>query len=148
MSIKDISTAELLGMVSKEGVTISNLMEDNSNVREFLRELEITDGLTLVPTYIIYYRYKKVWRPHGTKLSKIAFFRKINKVFETKRTNSTRYYLLNEGVFDLSKESLDDARKFDKRYRNKIQKKGKPQKQSKAPSITEEIQSENASGLH
>ena len=54
MSIKDISTAELLGMVSKEGVTISNLMEDNSNVREFLRELEITDGLTLVPTYIIY----------------------------------------------------------------------------------------------
>lgn len=147
-NVKDLTIEQLIGIVSKEGKTISNLMDDKSNVREFLREYSVKDGSALVPNYKVYYDYCRKWKPAGKKLSKIGFLRKFSVVFEAKRNKDTRYYLLDKEAFDTSKESLDEAKEFDKRYRNKINKKTKQKKQSTASRITEEIQSENETGLH
>ena len=144
---KDLTIEELLGIVAQDGKAISNLMDDKSNVKDFLREYGITDGTTLVPNYKVYYDYCKKWKPQGKKLSKIGFLRKFSVVFNSKRTGTTRYYLLNEGVFQLDEGTLDEAKRFDKRYRNKT-KKTKQKKQSTISSTTEEVQSEDASGLH
>ena len=78
----------------------------------------------------------KEWNPHGKKLSKIQFFRVFNKAHKVKRTNTTRYYNLNQGAFNLEKEIMDEAKKFDKRYRKKIKEKNKQKIKSKIPSIT------------
>lgn len=106
------------------------------------------DGTTLVPNYVVYYHYCKKWKPTGKKISKIGFFRKFSQVYESTRTGSTRYYLLAEGVFDTSKEAIDEAKEFDKRMRNKIKKKNEQKKKSKVSSVAEEIQSDNETGLY
>ena len=136
---KEYTTEELTVIASKKGKAITTLANDNSNVKEFLREYVVKDGSTLVPNYIIYYSYCKKWRPTGNKLSKIGFLRKFSVVFEAKRTNKTRYYLLEEGVFDISEEALNEAKEFDKRSSNKIKRKNEQKKQSKISRITKEI---------
>lgn len=146
--VEDLSIEELLGIASKDGKVIPTLVHDNSNIRDFLREYDVTDGSALVPNYKVYHDYCKKWRPAGKKLSKIGFLRKFNVVFQSRRTKDTRYYLLNQGVFDTSEEALNEAKKFDERYRRKITKKREQKKQSQVSSTTEEIQSEDASGLH
>lgn len=130
---------QLLGIVDKDRRSVSNLMDDESNVKDFLREYCVTDGTTLVPNYKIYYDYCRNWLPKGRKISKIGFFRKFSQVYESKRTKGTRYYLIAEGVFELDEESINDAKEFDRRARNKIKKKNEQKKQSKVSSITEEV---------
>lgn len=132
-------------IVNQDGRTVSNLQDDKSNVKDYLREVSIKDGLTLVPNYFLYYHYCKEWKPTGKKLSKIGFLRKISIVFESKRTKNTRYYLLSGEAFNLNEESLNDAKEFDRRYRAK---KEKQKKQSKASSITEKVQPDNETGLY
>lgn len=146
--IEELSIEQLMGIASTDKEVISTLFEDKSNVRDFLREYGVTDGDALVPNYKVYYDYCKKWKPTGKKLSKIGFLRKLSIVFRTKRTNNTRYYLLNEGVFDLSEDALNEAKKFDERYRRKVAKKGIKKIESEVPSTSEEIQSEDASGLY
>lgn len=121
----ELSTQELLAIVEKDSSVITNLKDDKTNVKDFLREYCITDGPALVPGYKIYHDYTKLWNPGGKKISKISFFRTFNKVFKMQRTSTTRCYKLNIEVFDLSNESLEIAKKFDERYRKRITKRNK-----------------------
>ena len=147
-NIKEFTDKELAGIVEKDSTIIPTLTDDTSNVKDFLREYGVKDGATLVSNYKIYYDYCRNWRRHGNKISKIGFFRKFGRVFDSKRTGTVRYYLITEGVFETDKESLDEAKEFDRRMRNKIKKKNEQKKQGKVSRIAEEIQSENATGLH
>ena len=92
-----------MGIVAKDGTTVPSLVDDKSNVREFLREYDVKDGSALVPNYKVYYDYCRKWSPQGKKLSKIGFLRKFSVVFTTYRNRHTRYYLLDEEVFDTCK---------------------------------------------
>ena len=119
----ELTIEELLGIVTTDGTTISNLRDDKSNTAEYIREQGITDGNFLVPNYVIYYNYRKDWRPQGKKLSKIGFLRKFSVVFESHRKTNVRYYLLEPDPFDLTEQGLARAKDFDLRYRNKIKRK-------------------------
>ena len=130
---------ELLERVGMDSPTGFNLMDDKTNVKDFIREYCITDGPTSVPSFKIYYDYCKRWNPHGNKLSKIQFFRVFNKVHKVKRTNTIRYYNLNQGEFNLEKDSLDEAKRFDERYRKRIKEKNKQKIESKISGIAEKI---------
>jgi hypothetical protein len=141
MSVKDLTTEQLLDMVDKGSSTVSNLADDKSNVKDFLKERDIMEGDALIPNYKIYHDYCKEWNPRGKKLSKIQFFRTLSKIFESKRTKDTRYYLLAKEAFDLGKEAIDEAKRFDERYRRKISKKRQSQKTSEISSTPEEVQS-------
>lgn len=144
----ELTIEELMEVVGKDAKTVSNLRDDKSNVREFLREYGVTDGSTLVPNYKVYFDYCRKWRPQGKKLSKIGFLRKFSVVFESHRKTKVRYYLLDEGVFDISEEAINEAKEFDRRSRNKIRKKNKQKKQDKASRTAKEIQSQDEAGLH
>ena len=144
----ELTIEELMEVVGKDAKTVSNLRDDKSNVREFLREYGVTDGSTLVPNYKVYFDYCRKWRPNGKKLSKIGFLRKFSVVFESHRKTKVRYYLLDKGVFDISEEAIDEAKEFDKRSRNKIRKKNKQKKQDKTSRIAKEVQPEDETGLY
>ena len=146
--VTELTVDQLLGIATKDRETIANLIEDKTNVREFIREYGVMDGTVLVPNYKVYYDYCKKWKPTGKKLSKIGFLRKLSVVFESKRTKKTRYYLLNQGVFDIDKKGLNEAKKFDQRYRKKVNKKRKQKIESKISSIGEEVQSSDETGLY
>lgn len=141
--LDELTIEEIMGIASKDGKAVSNLTDDESNVKNFLRECGIKDGPTLVPNYKVYYDYCHKWKPNGKKLSKIGFLRKLSVVFESKRTKNVRYYLLNTEAFDISEESLNEAKEFDKRYRKKIKK-----KQHKKSRSTKTVQSDNETGIH
>ncbi len=137
--IEDLDIDTLLGIASRDGVDVSNLIGDTSNVADFLREYKVKDGDALVPNYKVYNDYCNEWKPAGQKLSKIGFLRKLSRVFKSKRDRGTRYYLLNKEAFSLDKDSLDEAKRFDKRYRNKI--KSKQKIKGEVSSNPEEVQS-------
>ena len=145
---KDLTHEQLTVIASKEGKVITTLVDDKSNVKEFLREYGVKDGSALIPNYKVYYDYCRKWKPTGRKLSKIGFLRKFSVVFESKRNEDTRYYLLTEEVFDTSEEAINEAKQFDRRYRNKIKKKNEQKKQGSVPSVAEEVQPKDETGLH
>ena len=125
--MSELTKEELLEIAKQKGSAVSNFMDDDSNISSFVREYGIKDGSTPIPNYQIYHEYFAVWQPTGrNKLSKIEFFRKFNKLFETKRSNSTRYYLLNKGVFSENKEVIDETKRQDKKRSER--KKRKPKK--------------------
>lgn len=145
----NLTIQELIGIATTDGPSIPTLADDKSNVVDFLREYRVTDGSTLVPNYKVYYDYCRVWQPESrNKLSKIGFLRKFSIVFRSTRTKDARYYYLDAEAFDMSKEALHEAKRFDERYRRRIAKKSKQTKQSKVSSTTEKIQSENETGLY
>lgn len=135
----ELSVDELLEIATKDGRTITNLMDDKTNVKEFIRDLGIKEGTCLVPNYKVYHDYQKLWRPQGKKLSKIGFLRKFSVVFSSTRTKTTRYYLLSPCIFDTDEGSINEAKTFDKRYRNKADKKAKQKIESKISSTRETI---------
>ena len=51
----ELTIEELLGIAAKDGTVIPTLVDDKSNVKDFLREYGVTDGSALVPNYKVYY---------------------------------------------------------------------------------------------
>jgi len=148
MTENEVTVDELIRIASTDGPAVLTLADDTSNVKEFIREYGVRDGSVLVPNYKVYYDYCKKWKPTGKKLSKIGFLRKFNVVFNSKRKTKTRYYYLNEGVFSINKEDIDEAKRYDERYRKRIAKKTEQKKQRRISRDTEKIQSENETRLY
>lgn len=121
-NLKELPIEDLLEL-AKNTVEEKSKFKINKHVAEFIKDYGILPGLTLVPTHVIYYNYKRVWRSESrTKISKIAFFRNFNKLFEQKRKTKVRYYLLNEESFDLTTEELYKTKLADKIYENRRKK--------------------------
>lgn len=119
MSSSQLTSEELLKIANNEP-DIINIRLDHSNVIEFIKEYNIESGEEKVPNYKIYFDYCNKWLPRGLKISKIGFFRKFKKAFSQKRINNVRYYLIKQGVFDTTEDSLNEAKLFDSRYRTRI----------------------------
>lgn len=90
--------------------------QDKNSVERFISDLNLKTGLELVPTYVIFYTYKKKWKDTNKekKLNKIVFFRAFNKHFTQIRTNKQRYYLLDSSSFDMTREGIIEAKQYNK----------------------------------
>lgn len=116
------SLEELLSLVdeaeTKQQRSVKN--KDENSVNRFISDLNIKTGLERIPTFVIYYTYKKIWynKMKDKKVNKIVFFRAFNKEFTQHRTNKQRYYLLDASSFDLTREGLLEAENFDKRLKS------------------------------
>ena len=113
-------SSEQLAKIINDEPDIETIRLDHSNVYDFIKDLNIEQGNTRVPNFKIYHDYCKGWMPTGQKISKIGFFRKFKKAFKQKRIGSIRYYLVKEGIFDTSPESIEEAQIFDSRYRKRV----------------------------
>jgi hypothetical protein len=80
--------------------------KENVTVVRFIKEQAIEAGENRVPTYVVYYTYKKLGY---TKVGKTEFFRTFNKYFKQVRTSKQRYYLLNDAIC-LESEYVTKAR--------------------------------------
>jgi hypothetical protein len=116
------SLEELLSKIDeaeqKQQRSVKNV--DENSVNRFISDLEIKTGLERIPTFVIYFAYKKIWfnKVKDKKVNKIVFFRAFNKLFTQFRSNKQRYYLLDPTPFDLSREGLLEAEHFDKRLKS------------------------------
>ena len=131
----NLTYEQLMEIIDKDKSSIPKIKE-SSNLGRYIRENGIKDGPISVPNFVIYHHYCKVWNPMGRKISKIEFMRQFSKLFESRRTGSTRFYKLDDGTFDISKEGKLNAKDWDARKRRK-KKNEKRKKSEKLPRIKE-----------
>lgn len=125
MSVKDLSIDDLLQVVETKKRS-GRKIEDNANVRRYLQETGWEPGTLAIPNYVIYWHYRTKWVCHkSNKTNKIVFFRCFNKRFPSFRKTNQRYYLLKEGIVELTPEVLKEAKHYDKTYFPKKEKKEK-----------------------
>lgn len=123
MSTPDLD--ELLKLLEEKVETkkVEKVRSNLDSCDRFIQKMNVRMGLEKVPNYVIYYTYKKKYKAAlgEEKLSKIHFFRLFNKKFEQKRVGKQRRYAL-DGPFDMSREGLLEAKKFDQEYTIEVKK--------------------------
>lgn len=120
--MSDKTLEELLSLVNEAEQKQERFVKnrDENSVNRFISDLNIKTGLERIPTFVIFYTYKKIWynKVKDKKVNKIVFFRAFNKMFTQFRTNKQRYYLLDPSPFDLTREGILEAENFDKRLKS------------------------------
>lgn len=100
----ELTLDELLKVATDEEQTTVvakfNKVQDRT-ILAFIQDFQLEVGDFRVPTYVIYYLYKKYWKRFPqAKLTKVDFFRKFSKEFTLKRKGKQRCYLLKfNGLF-------------------------------------------------
>lgn len=117
------SIDELLAKVA-EGSKPKRRIENNTNVLRFIEESQLEAGAMAIPTFVIFWHYRNVWKgDRHYKANKIVFFRTFNKKFPQYRIGKQRYYLLKEGVIELNEQVIKEAKSYDKQFWSKKEKK-------------------------
>jgi len=109
---------ELIEKAEKESAdkkVDSPIKKKSRSVDEFIKQFNITAGLKRIHNYVIYFYYRQKFN-HSSKLTKIQFFREFSKLFPRARVGSQRYYLLNDGVFPLTREVKAETKQYEKDY--------------------------------
>lgn len=90
-------------------------LKENGVARRFINKSGMKPGLQKVPTYVIYYIFRK-WANEfdRTQIGKTEFFRTFNRYFESKRSGHQRYYLINED-YVISDETIEAAKRHGKK---------------------------------
>jgi hypothetical protein len=105
--------------------TVQPKERENKDVLKFIRDHQLTPGENKVPTYVIYYVFTrwtlKKWK---RRWKKEEFFRTFKKHFEQKRHGNQRFYMVNDAI-ELTDELYEKAKKYDKTYKRKKDKKSK-----------------------
>lgn len=92
-------------------------IENNTNVLRFIEESALEAGTQAVPNYVIFWHYRNIWKgDRHYKANKIVFFRTFGRKFPAYRVGKQRYYLLKEGVIELTDETKEKARIYDKQH--------------------------------
>lgn len=113
----DYSLEELLNAIGKAPEEKQELSHFGTKIDDFLFEYNIKKGFDRVPNYVLYFYYKERFRG---ELSKIEFFRQLNKIgLETARTGKQRYYLIDSSDLDISKEGKRLAKQYEQEEKNK-----------------------------
>lgn len=92
-------------------------IESNASTLRYIRENNIESGLVAVPNAVIFHHYCTKWPGEMKhKANKVVFFRTFNQHFKTVRKTFQRFYLIKEGIYDLSPENVAAAELYNKKY--------------------------------
>jgi len=140
---------ELLDLIEKTETEKS--LKDSSNikrgethftVKKFINQFNIKPGLKKTPTYVLFFNYMiKTPGDRSDKLKRRRFFQELAKFFPKYRYGAQRFYLLDEGSFDLSREAKREAKIYDINFQlkskaYKSRKKNEKNKKEEKPDIT------------
>jgi predicted nucleotide-binding protein (sugar kinase/HSP70/actin superfamily) len=124
------SIEDLLRMVEGNKTPSSKpqrVVGNNKNVLRFVEELGLESGTVPVPSFLIFYYYRKVWRnteeDKRYKTTKHSFFVTFHKHFVQHRKSKQRYYLLKEELPETTAELQKKANEYDRNYWGKTKKK-------------------------
>jgi hypothetical protein len=111
------SIEELLSMVEEKSKP-KRKIENNVNVMRFIQETGLEPGTLVVPTYVLFWYYRNVWPgDRHSKAKKIVFFRTLkSQNFPCYRVGKQRYYLIKEGLIELTDEVIKQAKIYDKQF--------------------------------
>jgi hypothetical protein len=112
------SIEELLNLVKSRPAGGKKPPEDNRDVLEFIKDLDIQAGTKAVPNFLIFYVYRMIWKAENSKrkAKKITFFQTFSKHLPTYRHGKQRFYMIKDGTFDVSDEIIKAAEQYDKQH--------------------------------
>jgi hypothetical protein len=112
------SIEELLELVNSRPSAGKKTAEDNRDVMEFIKDLGIDAGTKAVPTYLIFYVYRMLWKPEQSKrkAKKITFFQTFGKHLPDYRHGKQRFYMIKDGIFEVTDELIKAAEQYDKQH--------------------------------
>lgn len=121
-----LSIEELLAKAEEKGKKKLRV-ENNSNTLRYMDAVGWEPGTQAIPTYVIFWHYRTQYT--GTviqcKVSKTPFFRTFTKRIPSYRKNQQRYYLLKEGIIELTPQLLQDCKSYDRKHWQKKPRKKK-----------------------
>ena len=126
MTKKTLSIDELLAVaMQKEKKKLR--CENHVGVGKYIDRVGWQTGTVLIPTTVIFWHYRKVYDgvDINNKANKTVFFRTFNKRFKSFRKNKQRYYLLNDGIINLTQELYEECKRYDKQHWQKKPRKKK-----------------------
>lgn len=128
---KKLSIEELLAKVESKSKPTRKRLEKHTNTLRYIREFNFEAGTMKVPTYVIFWHYRIKWEgpDRHQKANKTVFFRTFNQNFPSYRNGKQRYYLLKEGVIEVTPEIIKEAKLYDQtkwKRKNKKAQKGTP----------------------
>jgi hypothetical protein len=93
-------------------------IENNVNTIRYIEHYKWEAGTLAIPTCVIFWHYRTQFTETRieTKVNKTTFFRTFSKRFPSCRKNHQRYYLLKEGIIDLTPELLEKCKSYDKQH--------------------------------
>lgn len=102
-------------------------VENNRNTLTYMESVGWEPGPIAIPTYVIFWHYRIQYTGCDitNKASKTPFFRTFTKRIPSYRKNRQRYYLLNEGVINLTPELLEECKRYDRKHWQKKPRKKK-----------------------
>lgn len=119
----DLTSEELLAILEKEEPKKEKDPEIKwGDVEKFIQKHEILDGDTLVWGPIVYMEYKKSLPKYKKPLKYHTFTARFGLYYSKKTKADGAYYLLDPEPFDLSEESIWEARADRIRQREKRKK--------------------------
>lgn len=109
---------ELLSLINSKAKKERKKKEDHKDVLEFISELNIESGTVAIPNYLIFYIYRSIWNANDykRKAKKITFFQTFGKYFKSYRKNTQRFYLLKDGIFNVTEDVIKAAKQYDRQY--------------------------------
>jgi hypothetical protein len=125
---------ELVKKTSEERVEQKQIKKEESHpVRKFINEYPVKPGLVKVPTYVLYYTFRVLYKG-SPDITKHKFFLEFKKMFKQVRNNDQRYYLLDATNLPMTREGLLEAKYYDERNSNGKRKEKKEAKIKGLPS--------------
>ncbi len=121
-----ISIEELLAK-AEHGTKGKLRIENNKNVIKYIETVGWEPGTLAVPTHVLFWHYRTQYAGADitNKVSKAPFFRTFSKRFPSFRKTNQRYYLLKEGIINLTPELLKVCKSYDKQHWQKKPRKKK-----------------------
>ena len=106
---------EIAGANAKEGS--KSRKYEHRSVDEFVEDLNIQSGTSMIPNELVFYYYRTIWAPHVEdryKCNKIHFFQSIHEILPSVRKTGQRYLLVSDGIFDINQ--LTKAKEYDQQH--------------------------------
>lgn len=92
--------------------------DKDKSVSEFVKKFNIRAGTKRIHNFIVFFYYRQKFQ-YAPKLNKISFFKEFSKLFPKARVGSQRYYLIDEGVFEMTREVRTEAKYYEQEYNSK-----------------------------
>lgn len=96
------------------------VIQKDTDVERYIKKFEIKEGDTFVAGYIIYYHYWK--SKQRDRMSRVAFFRRFAKYFNSIYKQRAKGYMLDPEPYDLTTEGYFKARALLRREKYERQK--------------------------
>lgn len=128
--MEDLSKLLEIATASKKENKSSKRIYESKSVDHFIKDFNIQSGTAKIENEVLFYYYRIVFSPeyNRSKVNKDMFFKVMHGLFPSLRKGHQRYFLLQDGIFNINDEIIKKAKEYDKTHWQKKRQKNKKER--------------------